>query len=174
MTYAILSGNAIVAYGPASALWPDCSFPIDGPNTEFLAEQGAVSVRSDLPHDPETERLVPAPPYLLDGEVFDRIAEPLPPPPAVPRWVEFGAALVQHPGANAMVAAARDAAPILHGMLVVGLGQAAQGDPRTFQAAWAGATAAGLVAPGLVESLQALAATFDLPAEFVAGLASAP
>jgi len=59
---------------------------------------------------------------------------------------------------------------VLHLMLGVGLGQAAQGDPATFLAAWGQARASGLVSPELVEQVVNLAGGFDLPVEFLAGL----
>lgn len=57
-------------------------------------------------------------------------------------------------------------------MLGVGLGQAAQGDERTLLRAWQLANSAGLVQPGLIAQVQALATTFNLPAAFVGGLQS--
>lgn len=97
-----------------------------------------------------------------------------PPPPLEPQWVAFGAALAADAAVNALVAAARDNAPVLHLMLGVGLGQAAQGDPQTFGAAWAAARGAGLVSAELVEHMQQVAARFSLPVEFIAGLKAAP
>lgn len=174
MTYAILNNGSITSHGPAPSLWPDCSFPADGPNDAFLSEHGAVRVRSDLPHDPETEQLVPCEPYILDGEVFNRVVEPLPTPPPTPEWVAFGAALVADSAVNALVATVAQAAPALHLMLGVGLGQAAQGDARTFSAAWQAARSAGLVSPTLAASTAAMAASVSLPAEFLEVLNPAP
>ena len=99
------------------------------------------------------------------------VVEPLPKSPHGPDWVAFGAALAADPDVNGLVATAAAAnAPVLHGMLIVGLGQAAQGDPQTFGAAWSAARAAGLVSPELIANMQATAAVFNLPAEFIAGL----
>jgi len=86
------------------------------------------------------------------------------------RWVEFGTALVADPGVNQMIGTAAATAPVLHLMLGVGLGQAAQGDPKTFLAAWTAAMGAGLASPDLAAHVAALATTYDLPAEFVAAL----
>lgn len=97
-----------------------------------------------------------------------------PSPPAVPRWVQFGAALAADAGVNAMIGTAATSAPVLHLMLGVGLGQAAQGDPQTFTVAWANARSVGLVSAELAAHVAELAASFDLPAEFIAGLTSAP
>jgi hypothetical protein len=90
------------------------------------------------------------------------------------RWIEFGAAIVADPGVNQMIAAAAQNAPVLHLMLGVGLGQAAQGDARTFSTAWTAATGVGLVSPELAAHVAALATTYDLPAEFVGALNPQP
>ena len=98
------------------------------------------------------------------------VVEPLPESPHEPDWVAFGAVLAADPAVNGLVAAARDNAPVLHLMLGVGLGQAAQGDPQTFGAAWTAARGAGLVSAELIEHMQQVATRFNLPAEFIAGL----
>ena len=98
------------------------------------------------------------------------IVKPLPESPPEPGWVSFGAALAADPGVNGLVATAAATAPVLHLMLGVGLGQAAQGDPQTFGAAWTAARGAGLVSAELIEHMQQVATRFNLPAEFIAGL----
>ena len=87
-----------------------------------------------------------------------------------PQWIQFGALLASDPGVNAMVATAASAAPVLHLMLGVGLGQAAQGDSRTFAVAWSNAITAGLASPELTAHVASLGAGCDLPAEFLAQL----
>jgi hypothetical protein len=57
-------------------------------------------------------------------------------------------------------------------MLGAGLGQAAQGDPQTFSVAWTNARAVGLVSAELAGHVAAVGASYDLPAEFLAGLAA--
>lgn len=111
----------------------------------------------------------------LDAAVLRRGWElvelpPPPPEPPVARWVEFAQALAVNPAVNGLVATCATGAPVLHLMLGVGMGQAAQGDPATFLAAWGRAVAAGMVAPELIEEMKVLADAFDLPAEFVEGL----
>lgn len=170
MYFAIVENNAITAYGRPRDLWPDVSFPATGPNAEFLQENNALPVSSTPTYDPVTQDLQVVEPYLQAGIVYNRQAVDRPVPPPVPQWVAFGTALVPDPGVNALVAAAAANAPVLHGMLIVGLGQAAQGDPQTFGAAWSAARAAGLVSPELIANMQATAAVFNLPAEFIAGL----
>lgn len=95
-----------------------------------------------------------------------------PPPRPQPQWVAFGSFLVSDTLMNQFVVAVAQTAPILDRMITVGLGQAAQGDPQTFGAAWAAARTVGLVSPELIAHMQEAAANFDLPAEFIAGLAA--
>jgi hypothetical protein len=103
------------------------------------------------------------------------IIEPVPvqPPVPEPQWVAFGAMLAADESVNAMVAVAADTAPVLHLMLGVGLGQAAQGDTQTFSAAWAKALEAGLVSAELAAHVVEVGTACDLPAEFLAGLTPA-
>jgi hypothetical protein len=88
------------------------------------------------------------------------------------RWMEFGAALAQDATVNAFVAGLVATAPVLHLMIGVGLGQAAQGNARTFLEAWTLGLTAGIVSPELQAHLVTLASGYDLPAEFMAGLAA--
>ena len=92
------------------------------------------------------------------------------PPEPVPQWGHFGELLAADAAVNAMVATAASAAPVLHLMLGVGLGQAAQGDPKTFLAAWSTALASGLAAPSLAAHVVDLGTSCDLPENFLAQL----
>ena len=105
------------------------------------------------------------------GEVLGVIehGDDLPPQP-VAHWVQFAGMLATDPAVNQLVATAAAAAPVLHLMLGVGLGQAAQGEPATFLAAWAQARSSGLVSELVAEQVAAMAAAFDLPSEFVGAL----
>lgn len=128
------------------------------------------------PFDPGTQRLVQAMPELVNGQWLQRWdIEDLPPPPEPepePDWVSFGAALAFDQPMKDFVLAVAAAEPVLDRMLTVGLGQAGQGDPQTFSAAWAAARAVGLVSVELIEHMQELAAQHHLPAAFIEGLAS--
>jgi len=169
--YAIFTANIIIATGPASVLWPGTSFSTDGPNPSFLAEQGAVLIRSDAPYDPETEILQTTDPYVVGGEVFDTIAVAKPGLPAPAQWVAFGTVLLADLAVNQMLGAALSAAPAVAMSISVGLGKAADGDSRVFMMSWAGAHGLGLISPELIAHVQSLAAAYDLPAEFITGLA---
>jgi len=96
------------------------------------------------------------------------------PEPTIPRWVQFGVALGQAPAVNEFVATLAQAAPVLHLMIGVGLGQAAQGDPKTFLGAWTQCRTVGLVPPELLDDVTALAEAHALPAEFIDALSVEP
>ena len=123
------------------------------PDGHALAD-AALQIGSRYEQDPQTQEWA-----LIEGP---------PPSPPVPGWVQFGALLAADPGVNAMVATAATSAPVLHLMLGVGLGQAAQGDAQTFSVAWSTAIASGLVSPALAAHVADLGATCSLPAEFLA------
>ena len=174
MTYAIISANTITAHGRPDQLWPGTSFSASGPNPSFLIDAGAVLIRSDAAYDPETEILQATEPYVLNGEVFNTIAAPIPPAPVVPQWVAFGAVLLADPAINTMLGTALTTAPAVAMSISVGLGKAADGDPRVFVMSWAGAYSLGLISAELIKHVQTLAAAYDLPTEFIAGLAPNP
>jgi hypothetical protein len=127
--------------------------------------------------DPAIERVVEAHPVEADGQwlqqwelvelteaerqAYYRATHP-------PRWIEFWDALPAE--VDGLLAAARTVSPKLELGLGVGFGQAAQGDSRSFLAAWQKATTLGLVPPELAAGVQSLAVAFDLPADFVGGL----
>lgn len=170
MTYAIIDNGLIAATGDYQELWPDTSFGPDGPTDAFLEEAGAVRVRFDLTHDPATHRLIRTRPFLLGGVVYgvESVALPPPPPPdPQPQWVQFGAAVLFHPLIRAFAAAH----PVDYPALVLGFGQAAQGDSQTLMMLWPALRQAGAIGPELAETVAGLAASFDLPDEFVEMLA---
>ena len=122
-------------------------------------------------YDPAIYGLRPTQDVDLDALVLRKGWELVPVVvPPTPRWVQFAQGLAIDPAVNALVATCATSAPVLHLMLGVGLGQAAQGDATTFLAAWGQAVTAGLVSAELAAQMQALAGGFDLPAEFVEGL----
>jgi hypothetical protein len=89
------------------------------------------------------------------------------------KWLEFGAALAVDPAINQFVATIAQAAPVLHLMIGVGLGQAAQGDVRTFLEAWKMGLSSNIISADLQQHLIAIASGYDLPQKFIDGL-SAP
>jgi hypothetical protein len=126
-------------------------------------------------YDPATYGIEATQDVDLDGGVLRRgwALTPLPappPPPPVAQWVQFAGMLASDPAVNQLVATAATAAPVLHLMLGVGLGQASDGNPVTFLAAWAQARAGGLVPAPIAAEVAVMAAAFDLPADFVEAL----
>jgi hypothetical protein len=170
MKYAIITNNAITAHGTASQLWPGTSFAVTGPNAAWLDSAGAVLIRQDPPYNTEIQELQSSEPYLLNGVAYNVEAVAKPPNPVVPQWQAFGAAIAADTDTNIMIATAAASAPVLHLMLGVGLGQAAQGDSSTFVTAWTNAIGAGLVTQELAEHVQGLAIDRDLPDDFVQAL----
>jgi hypothetical protein len=92
------------------------------------------------------------------------------PPPVVPRWVDFSAAIMAMPAINVMLGAVLQAAPGLYGGLVVGLQNASEGDSRVFLNSWHAAIAMTLVSEELITTVQAVAGEYDLPQEFIDAL----
>lgn len=92
----------------------------------------------------------------------------------VPRWVEFGTAVMVDAAVNAVLGSIVQAAPGLFGGLLIGLQQAADGDPRAFLAAWTTCRQLALIDNTLATAVQAMASDHDLPADFVAALLPPP
>lgn len=88
----------------------------------------------------------------------------------VPRWMEFGIALMVEPAVNQMLGSVMQAAPGLYGGLIIGLQQAADGDHRAFLAAWTACHQMALIDNTLAAAVQAMASDHDLPADFIAAL----
>lgn len=158
---------------------PSRSFS-SAPSDAELAHYGVfrVAAQPQPEHDPSTHRVVEAQPVEVDGQwlqqwelvelteaeqaAYYRATHP-------PQWIEFNDALPVD--VDGLLAAAQAVSPRLALALGVGLGKAADGDSRVFLGAWQTCRGIGLVSPELVAGLQVLATQFDLPPEFVAGLA---
>lgn len=126
-------------------------------------------------YDPSIYGLQPTQDVDLDALVLRKGWALVELPPAVvtptPRWVQFALALATSPEVNQWYFGLfAPQTSVLHGMVGVGLGQAAEGNANTFLAAWTQAATAGLVSVELAAQMQLLASGFDLPAEFVEGL----
>jgi hypothetical protein len=117
-------------------------------------------------YDTATEQL-----DWVDGSY---VINPLPPPPPIPQWVEFSAAVMTDPSVNTMLTTLLQSAPGLYGGLVVGLQQASRGDTRVFLNSWHAAHGLGVISAELITEVQQLAAAYDLPSEFVVGLSLTP
>ncbi len=63
-----VDGHLVV--GDYRSFFPTISFPQSGPTAQFLAKAGCYPVDTFLAHSRDTQKLVPAAPYLLDGRVL--------------------------------------------------------------------------------------------------------
>ena len=113
-------------------------------------------------YNPSTEQLL-----WVNGEY---VIEALPPPPIVPRWVDFSAVIMAHPSVNLMLGEVLQNAPGLYGGLVVGLQNASEGDSRVFLNSWNAAYTMGLISPELITTVQEIAGEYDLPEAFIGAL----
>ena len=113
-------------------------------------------------YNPSTEQLL-----WVNGEY---VIEALPPPPIVPRWVDFSAVIMALPSVNLMLGAVLQNAPGLYGGLVVGLQNASEGDSRVFLNSWNAAYTMGFISPELITTVQEIAGEYDLPEAFIGAL----
>jgi hypothetical protein len=77
MIVAIVQNDAIEQIGELSVLFSNVSFPVTGPEPEWMAEQGIAPVTYFKPYDQAAEKLVSVDPYLEAGEVYAVKVEPL-------------------------------------------------------------------------------------------------
>jgi hypothetical protein len=70
MYYAKVIDGEIKGYGIANDVFPNVSFPITGPDDDFLNENFGVRVLSTIEHDPTKYKLEFSEPYILDEKVY--------------------------------------------------------------------------------------------------------
>jgi hypothetical protein len=70
MLIAQIVNNVEITVAEHYVLFPNTSFSEVGPTPDFMEQHGCYPVTVWKPHDPDTEKLVQAEPYLQDGEVF--------------------------------------------------------------------------------------------------------
>ena len=99
------------------------------------------------------------------------VIEALPPPPVVPRWVDFSAVIMSLPAMNEILADVLKTAPGLYGGLVVGLQNASEGDSRVFFNSWNAVYAMGLITAELIVTVREIASEYDLPEAFIMAVA---
>ena len=95
---------------------------------EEIQAAGYSGPYTEPSYNPSTEQLL-----WVNGEY---VIEALPPPPIVPRWVDFSAVIMALPSVNLMLGEVLQNAPGLYGGLVVGLQNASEGDSRVFLNSW--------------------------------------
>ena len=131
------------------------------PTAEEILDAGYVAY-TEPAYDAATEQLL-----WVNGEY---VIEALPPPPIVPRWVDFSAVVMALPSVNLMLGEVLQNAPGLYGGLVVGLQNASEGDSRVFLNSWNAAYTMGLISPELITTVQEIAGEYDLPEAFIGAL----
>ena len=129
---------------------------------EEIQAAGYSGPYTEPSYNPSTEQLL-----WVNGEY---VIEALPPPPIVPRWVDFSAVIMAHPSVNLMLGTVLQNAPGLYGGLVVGLQNASEGDSRVFLNSWNAAYTMGLISPELITTVQEIAGEYDLPEAFIGAL----
>jgi hypothetical protein len=70
MIIAKQTGDNLFILGTFTDLFPDSSFPADGPNAEWYRENNCYQINLNVPYDPETQELRSVDPYLSDGWVY--------------------------------------------------------------------------------------------------------
>ena len=129
---------------------------------EEIQAAGYSGPYTEPSYNSSTEQLL-----WVNGEY---VIEALPPPPIVPRWVDFSAVIMALPSVNLMLSEVLQNAPGLYGGLVVGLQNASEGDSRVFLNSWNAAYTMGLISPELITTVQEIAGEYDLPEAFIGAL----
>ena len=70
MLIAKVENNQVLDVADYRAMFPDTSFGTNGPDAQFLADNGCLGVTIWKPHDHATEKLVAVAPYIEDNQVF--------------------------------------------------------------------------------------------------------
>lgn len=73
MLVAIYKDNTIVSIGDHVTLFPETSFPANGPDIEFLSLNSAFPVETWKEHNPLTQKLEFVTPYFADGKIYSVI-----------------------------------------------------------------------------------------------------
>lgn len=70
MQYAIISNNTITKMGTMYELFPNISFPVSGPESNFIIDNNLVSVKYYEEIDSNTFKLTSTEPYLKGNVVY--------------------------------------------------------------------------------------------------------
>ena len=70
MLIAKVENDQVLDVADYRAIFPDTSFGTNGPDAQFLADNGCLGVTVWKPYDHATEKLVAVAPYIEDGQVF--------------------------------------------------------------------------------------------------------
>ncbi len=64
MLIAKIENSVVISVADCWAMFPNTSFPPDGPNDSFMVENNCMYVKTSLPYDAETQCLQSVPPYI--------------------------------------------------------------------------------------------------------------
>tara|TARA_Y100001973_G_scaffold94120_1_gene145753 strand:+ start:3124 stop:3606 length:483 start_codon:yes stop_codon:yes gene_type:complete len=70
MQIAIIKDNKVESLGELKTLFPNTSFPSQGPNADWYIEQNVMSVTVGLSFDPSVQKQEQTDPYISDGVVY--------------------------------------------------------------------------------------------------------
>tara|TARA_R100000654_G_scaffold13633_2_gene29584 strand:+ start:741 stop:1175 length:435 start_codon:yes stop_codon:yes gene_type:complete len=70
MNYAIIDGTTVKNTGTIQELFPNTSFSINGPNTDFLNANNVVELVENLSYTAPTQKITTVEPYLENGKVY--------------------------------------------------------------------------------------------------------
>ena len=70
MLIAKVENDKVLDVADFQSMFPDTIFGTNGPDAQFLADNGCLGVTVWKPHDLATEKLVAVAPYIEDGQVF--------------------------------------------------------------------------------------------------------
>lgn len=76
MLIAKVENDQVLDVADYKAMFPDTSFGTNGPDAQFMADNGCLGVTVWKPYDAATEKLVAVAPYVEDGQVFTIQVEP--------------------------------------------------------------------------------------------------
>jgi len=76
MLIAKVENNQVLDVADYRSMFPDTSFGPNGPDAQFLADNGCLGVTVWKPYNQATEKLVSVAPYIEDNQVFTIQVEP--------------------------------------------------------------------------------------------------
>ena len=76
MLIAKVENDQVLDVADYKSMFPDTSFGTNGPDAQFMADNGCLGVTVWKPYDAATEKLVAVAPYIEDGQVFTVQVEP--------------------------------------------------------------------------------------------------
>lgn len=78
MKIGLINSDGSLLVDDISNLFPDTSFPEEGPNQDFIDQNNLKSIVTTIPFDGSKEQLVFCDPYLYDDKICIVRKEPIP------------------------------------------------------------------------------------------------